>query len=165
MNLVLDEIKTLMEDNINDNLAPGADNRIKSFYQWEVALVPRSYLPALMVIGRSTRQAARGTAKDQVTYDVTIRVIADLVKEFTEAGTSDIIKSQETLADLMEERDSNGLASATSVLGILRRNIRGTNYLFHNDYTITYNMIQRNGFFYVAADMNFTLTTDLVLRQ
>lgn len=160
MNLVLDEIKDLMENNINVG-----STRINTFYQWEVALVPRSYLPALMVIGRSTRQEARGTAKDQVTYDITIRVITDLVKEFTEAGTGDIIKAQETLANLMEERETTGVAKATSVLGILRRNIRGTSYLFHNDYTITYNMIQRNGFFYVAADMNFTLTTDLVLRQ
>lgn len=167
MNLVLSSIKTLLSDSINTGKATTDNDYVKSFYQGEVFLVPQSYLPAIMVIGKQTRQSAHGTGKDQAVYSITIRCVVDVKREFTEDGTGDIIKSQQTLMDLMEERDSStGVASATSVLGILRRNIRvDGKYLFNNDSVINYQMMPKGQYFYVAADMSCSFTTDLVLRS
>jgi len=156
MNLVLAELKSIL------STAIGAS--IKAYYQGEVAVVPQSYLPALMIFGRSTNVVAKSTAKDQYQYNITIRVVIDLKKYLSESGTGDTIKAQEALINLMEERNSDGTTKAATVLGALRDNVRGTQYLFNNDITIEYSTIQQGEYFYYKADCNLTATTDLLTR-
>jgi len=156
MNLVLAELKSIL------STAIGAS--IKAYYQGEVAVVPQSYLPALMIFGRSTNVVAKSTAKDQYQYNITIRVVIDLKKYLSESGTGDTIKAQEALINLMEERNSDGTTKAATVLGALRDNVRGTQYIFNNDITIEYSTIQQGEYFYYKADCNLTATTDLLTR-
>lgn len=157
MNLVATEILGL--------LSTALTTSFKQYYDGEVELPPRHLLPALMIIGNSTHQQAKSTATDTVTYDFTIRIVLDVVGSFEEAGTGAILKAQRTIRNLFEERDATGVAKSTSVLGVLRRNIRGTNYLFNNDFTITYSKLRRGKFFYYEAEMNFSATVDNVLRS
>ena len=157
MNRILSELKTKLSTAIGSNL-------IKSYYQGEVVVVPQSYLPALMIFGNSTEVVAKSTAKDQYKYDITIRVVIDLKAYLSEAGTGDTIKAQQAIINLMEERNTNGTLKTTTVLGTLRANIRGTDWLFNNDITIQYKTIQRGEFFYYQADCNLTATTDLLTR-
>lgn len=157
MNDVLAEIKADMEAAIG--------SAIKTYYQGEVVLVPLSYAPALMVFGTSTEVVAKSTSKDETTYSITIRVVDTIQKKFDEDGTGVIIKAQEDLIDIMEERDANGIALSTTVLGVLRRNIKGTSYLFNDDITINYSTMEQGEFFYISAEINLNVSRDLVLRQ
>lgn len=157
MNRILSELKTKLSTAMGSTL-------IKSYYQGEVVVVPQSYLPALMVFGNSTEVVAKSTAKDQYRYDITIRVVIDLKLYLSEVGTGDTIKAQQAIINLMEERNTDGTLKSTTVLGTLRANIRGTDWLFNNDINIAYKTIQRGEFFYYQADCNLTATTDLLTR-
>jgi len=156
MNRVLSELKT--------KLSTAMTTSIKQYYQGEVVVVPQSYLPALMVFGNSTEVVAKSTAKDQYKYNITIRVVIDLKLYLSEAGTGDTIKAQQAIINLMEERNTDGTLKANTVLGTLRDNVRGTDYLFNNDINIEYKTIQRGEFWYYQSDCNLTATTDLLTR-
>lgn len=167
MNLVEAEILALFSDEtngINKDVTPGDPKIIKTFYQGEVKVVPRSYLPALMVFGTRTEQPANGTAKDLVKFDIVVRVVIDAVTEFTEAGNGGILQIPFRLREIMEDRDETGKAKDTSVLGILRGNIRGTNFLYTTDSAIEYTTLQTNGFFYTVAELK-TQAVDRALRR
>jgi hypothetical protein len=159
MNRVLSELKTLLSTAIGTTL-------IKSYYQGEVVTpaIPQSYLPALMVFGNSTEVVAKSTAKDQYRYNITIRVVIDLKLYLKEAGTGATISAQQAIINLMEERNTDGTLKDATVLGTLRNNVRGTDYLYNNDITIEYKTIERGEFFYYQADCNLTATTDLLTR-
>jgi hypothetical protein len=140
--------------------------QIKTFYEGEVVMgtVPRSHLPAVMVFGNSTNVIAKSTCTDQYTYNITIRLVSDLMKFVSEKGTGEIIKAQEYLIDTMEKRDSQGVLENDTILGVMRKNIGTNKYLFNNDIRITYQTIQTGEFFYVKAEMNLTATTDILSR-
>lgn len=159
MNDLLDEFKTLLEGAMS--------GVISTFYQGEVKLVPQSYLPALMVMPVSTNVIAKSTACDQYQYTVKVRIVTDIKKNLDEAGTGDIIKSQQAIIDMFEARTST-VPDADSVMGVLRKvgNIRGVNYIYNNDITIDYGgIVEANGWFYVMAEATLSFTTDLILRQ
>jgi len=138
--------------------------KFTTFYKGEVAIVPQSYLPALMVFGNQTTVVAKSTAKDQYVYDITARAVIDLKLYLKESGTNDIISAQMAMYNFMEERNADGSLKSDTVLGVLRGNIRTDDFIFNNDVTITYSVIQTGEFFYYKADCNFTATTDLLLR-
>lgn len=158
MNELLDELKTL--------LSTALSSKFTTFYKGEVVEPARSYLPALMVFGNSTRVIAKTTTSDQYQYNITVKAVIDVMTGVKEAGTSNIIQAQETLYKLMEERNSDNQPIAASVLGVFRKgdNIEGTRYLFNNDIEIEYSRLERGEFHYVVATMTLTLTTDLVQR-
>jgi len=159
MNDVLDEIKILMQAGMNTTTT-----KIKSFYQGEVMPVPQSYLPAMMIFGNSTEIIAKTTAEDQFVYDITIRVITDIKKQLKTAGTGEVIKVQQDLINIMEERNANGTLKNDTVLGILRDHIRGTDYMFNNNLTINYNIVAEGEWFYAKAEIRLEATTDLKAR-
>jgi len=160
MNNVLAELKEKLEDALKADV-------IRKFYQGEVLLVPQSYLPALMVFGNSTTVVAKSTACDQFVYDITIRIIFDIKKVFSENGTKETLQAPELMAEIMEGKQNDGTLRADSVLGVLRKvsNVRGTNFLFNNDIKIDYKTIQKGEFFYFQADCNLTATSDLIKRN
>lgn len=160
MNDVLDELKALFSATIN--LVDS--DRIKTFYIGEVAIVPQSYMPALMVIPNSTSVIAKSTAKDQYEYNITVRVVIDLKKFLSTSGTGDTIKSMQEITKIMEERNSDQTLKDDTVLGILRANIRGTDYLFNNNITINYDVISTGEWPRVQAECELTAITNLLTR-
>lgn len=156
MFLVLEEIRGYLETALT--------TRIKTYYTGEVALVPRSYLPALMIFGERTQIIAKSTAKDQAQYDIGIRVETDINTYYKESGTGTTIAHTEDLMKIMEERNDNGTYKANTVVGALRAHVRGTNYLFNNDISVEYKIIQQGEYFVCRADLKIKATTDLYLR-
>ena len=158
MNDVLDELKSLFSATINSV----DSDRIKTFYIDEVVVPAQSYLPVLMVIGNTTNIIAKSTSKDQFTYGITIRVVVDIKKLLKSAGTGTTINAQNELKKIMEERNSDQTLKADTVLGILRANIKGTDYLFNNDITTTYTSAEN--WPYVIAECELIATTNLISR-
>lgn len=158
MNELLDELKSLLQTALGANF--------KTYYKGNVIVPPKKYLPALMIFGNSTNVIAKTTAEDQYQYNVSIKVVVDVMTFVDEAGTGEIIKSQETLIDLMEQRNSSNQPVATTVLGVLRDtdNIRGARYIHNNNINVTYSAAQTGEFFYNYAIMNLEFITDLVPR-
>lgn len=156
MNDILAELKGYFEAALSD--------RITTFYQGEVVLAARSYLPALMVFGTSLDHSARSTAEDWNEYSITIRIVQDLADKFTEEGTGDIIKAQQDLWDVLQERGAGGTPAEDTVLGVLTRNVRGTEYIFNNERTITVQTIPQDKFFYIQGEVQLKVK-DLTLRS
>ena len=159
MNELLDEIKGY--------LSAALTTKFTTYYKGEVIIVPKSYLPALMVWGNSTKVVARTTSQDQYSYGITIKAVVDINKYVNEAGTGTSVKAQEDLYKLMEERDpTTNQPIATCVLGVLRKveNISGVKYLYNNDIDIQYSTIQTGEYFYCTATMTLNLVTDLINR-
>lgn len=156
MNRVLAELKSLFDNALS--------SKFTEIYQGEVVLPPQSYLPCLMLIPQSTEVIAKSTAKDQYTYTILLRAVVDIKKYFDEAGTGDVLKAQQALINLMEERETTGVLKTATVLGVLRANITGTDYLFNNEITIQYSTIQTGEWFYWKAECLVKATTDLLVR-
>lgn len=158
MNQLLDELKAL--------LVAALAAKFTTIYKGEVAVVPRSYLPALMIWPSSTKLIAKTTTQDQYTYEVNLRAVVDLNKYLDEDGTGDTIKAQEALTELMEARDTDSIPKNDSVLGVFRKvsNIGGVRYLYNNDVTITYKIIQTGEYFYCKAEMTLQFVTALINR-
>lgn len=154
----LREIKEMLEDNLQ--------GVFKTFYLGEVTPVPQSYCPALMVIPNTTQVVAQSTAKDQYVYNITIRIVVDVKKYFSEDGTGDTIKVSDAIVNLVEKRTQTGALDPSCVMYHLRNTetIRGEYYLFNNNINVEYSRLEQGEFPYVYADITLEATTDTITR-
>ena len=155
MNQITDQLFTLLNGNVTG---------IKAYYDGEVTLVPKSYQPALMIIPLASNLVAKSTAKDQMEYEVMIRIEVDVKTFFDEAGTGSQIKHTVALANYMEKIDSNGQFEAGTVMGILRANVRTSKWLYNNNETITYGIMPKGEFWVAKAEMTLSAITNLIER-
>jgi hypothetical protein len=164
MDDVLQTILDLMKNNIN-YVTVGT---VKSFYKGKVnaEVIPRSNLRALMVYGTSTNVVAKSTCQDQYVYSITIKLVDHLTNYIKEAGVTETIKHQEAMYNLVEDRETTGVLKADTVLGILRANIRTDDFLFNNEINVDYSIVppESGQFWRIECDVNFTATTDILLR-
>lgn len=109
--------------------------------------IPGDYLPALCIWGSQTDLRSRelSTARDKYTFTLNIKAVVNAYSYAQEdepknATDSNIIEvqAQKKLRNLMEERDSNMKPIDASVLGALRNNVTGVDYLFSNEISIRY---------------------------
>ena len=138
--------------------------RISKYYTGEVKVIPRSYLPALSVMGTETNVVAKTTASDRNEWKITITVIAALTDYLDEAGTELVIKSDNDLKKIMEERNADGTYKTNTVLYALRHTLRGTSFKFNNDIRLTYRVPENPEFPYCRATCEVTAFSDLILR-
>lgn len=157
MNLVLQEICDMIETELTGSA-------IKKYYIGEAILVPRSYCPAVMVFGTNTGIAAKGTAKDQYTHNIVVRVVYDVTQFYTEEGVDKVIKAQQELMNIIAEQETDGTLKDGTIIAALRKNIRGQYYLFNDQIEIEYKTLESQKYFYVSADISLIATTDLILR-
>lgn len=160
MNDVLAELLTLLETALS--------TRITSYYQGEVVVPAKSTLPALMVIGNSTRIGKSSTASDQYIHSVTVKVVANVMSYVSEEGNATgVIAAQEDLIDIIEERESNTTLKSNTVLGCLRKNanIRTGKFEYNNNFVVQYDTIRTGQFFYVSASVTLDLISDLIQRS
>ena len=122
--------------------------------------LPKDYLPALLVWGTQTRLLSEQltTARDKYAFDISIKVVVDALlqakqSEPKNATDSEIIElqAQKTLYNLVEERDTDMKPIATSILGLLRSNVQGVDYLFSNEIVVNYEEENVNGAIYHTA--------------
>ncbi|MEE8151280.1 MAG: hypothetical protein V3T43_06150 [Nitrosomonadaceae bacterium] len=106
-----------------------------------------NYLPALIVYGNETELLTDQltTARDKYAFNVTIKVVVNALGNADEAeptNTNDSnvveLQTQKQLYNLVEERDSDMKPLTATILGVLRANVSGTDYLFHNNVVIEY---------------------------
>lgn len=127
---VLDEIRDLMQTNIG--------SAIKQYYVGKLEEVPLNYLPLFSVYGENTSLLSRSTNRERFQHSIAIEVFTSPFAKVATAQDSDLIlQAQKELYDIMEDRTS-GVPKSTSIIGVLSRNIKGTNFLFSDQYIIDY---------------------------
>jgi len=143
---------------------------VKKYYVGKVKTPPLAYLPVVCVYAEATELVSDqlGTARDKYRYTIGIDLIMSGFEKVSTTGVEadSILDAQKALIDLMEERDANGTPKAATILGTLRRNIQGTNYLFNNDISIDYdfdNIV--NDTLYMKGTLNFSMVTQLTNRS
>lgn len=142
--------------------------KFKYFYVGKVHNSPINYLPVLMVYGSSTTLETKATNKDTYRFQVTIEILTNGFNSINASNDVELTKDLQAQKDIwqkMEERDNNGIPIASSILGVLRRNIRGSNYLFNNDIEINYETENIDNTVYYRGIMTLSLVTNLNLRQ
>lgn len=154
---------------IRDLLAANLTTQFNKYYVGRVAFPPKAYLPALMVYGLQTELDSERTttSRDRYSYRIRVEILVNIYKYANVAGTEadDIMNVQEAVRQKMEKRTTNGIPDATTVLGVLRRNIAGTNYLFNNDITIDYEEDQVDGTVYFRGILTLSATTKYAPRS
>jgi len=131
MQVILEEIR--------DEMETAFTTTFKKYYTGRVHEVPVNYLPVLMVYGDATAIEGMSTVKDKYSHTVTIEILTSaFLKVKTTEDADEIQQAQKQIYDLMEEKDASGVPLSTSIIGVLRRNILGSKYSFHNDYEIAY---------------------------
>jgi len=162
MQLAVAEIQAL--------IAAAMTTNVKKYYIGKVNSPPLNYLPTISVYGISTELVSDqlSTSRDKYLYTIGIDLITSGFAKVSTIGVEadKVLDAQKAVVDLMEERDANGTPKAATVLGTLRRNIQGTNYLFNNDIEITYdfeNLV--NDTLYMKATLTFSMMTQLTNRS
>jgi len=155
MNELEIEIRDLMETNLTTTF--------KKYYAGRVQFPPKQFLPVLMVYGTTTEvdTANLTTSRDKYLYTIKIEIIENVYSYVNEAGINadKILNTQQAIKLKMEDR-TNGVPDSDTVLGVLRRNISGTNYLYMNNIRIDYEEESLAGSIYFKG----ILTVDFAAR-
>lgn len=153
MNDILATVKGLMEAALSA--------KITTFYQGEAQIVPKSYLPALMVYGDQTTVSYKDTCRDVVGRSIAIKVITNLMNYVDESGTDDVIKHMQDMYDIMESY-TGGEYDGDTVIGVLRSN--PDIFKLDGPTTINYNSAQAGEFFYIYGIVTVELNNQLIKR-
>ena len=124
---------------IKGYLAAALTTAFNKYYIGKVARPFLNEFPVLMIYGTATEQMTEliTTAQDRYKYHITIEAIINNFKytSGTEPEANKILLAQKALYYLMEERDTNMIPKATTVLGTIRRKIQGTKYFFNSGFS------------------------------
>ena len=145
MNNITSRLKTLIDNSIT--------NDVNTVYDGDVVVPPNSYLPAVIIAGTTTSQTGDSTEKDEVVFEVTIKVVADVKEEFNESGTGEVLENQKKLKRIMEDRNNDGSLKSDTIFGILRENITDDNWIFNDNLTANYDPAQVGNWFLIQAEM------------
>lgn len=153
MNNILDEILAQLKTSMTGN--------ITTFYKGEAVIVPKSYLPALMIypVSTSISNDRSSTCEDRLTHTITIKIYSNLQKHLDENGVDETIEHLSELVELMEGRNADNTYKSNSVLGTLRSraNISGVDYRYNDDFDFQYGVIQTGDWFVTRAEVTFTV--------
>lgn len=153
MNEIIDEILTQLKSSMSAN--------ITTFYKGEAIIVPKSYLPALMIypVSTSISNDVSSTCEDRLTHTITIKIYSNVQKHLDEDGVDETIEHLDELVELMEGRNADNSYKSDTVLGTLRSqtNISGTDYRYNNDLEFQYGVIQTGQWFITRAEVTFTV--------
>jgi hypothetical protein len=121
----LDAIRDLLETNLTTTF--------KKYFVGYVKEVPVNYLPVLMVYAPDAVAGRRTTGTDQWQRNIVIEIITNAFgKVNTAEDTDKVMQAQKQLWDLVEEVDTNNIFKATTILGVLQRNLTGTKFKYHS---------------------------------
>lgn len=151
INDVLVEIRAL--------LAAGMGSRCVGYYAGNIGIPGNSQMPVCIVRRVATQlEARRSSTADYYRYSISVLVVTNLVKSLsTTALSSGLVPSENTLANIIEERDTDGAPKTDTVLGLLTRqaNIRGTYYIYLSNIRVNYEPDLNGRDLYVAAEVTF----------
>ncbi len=140
--------------------------RFRKYYAGKIFAIPTNYLPLLCIYGERSRLTNKSTSTDKWEFDLTIETYINAFMKVAETDLpNDVLQNQQLLQNLMEERDSQGIAKDTTILGQLRRHIKGQNYLYNNDIEIKYDFYTEKQHVYYKATMTLKGVAQFVLRS
>lgn len=145
--------------------------KIKKFYVGSVPnhALPINILPVVMVYAEGTSLVADRltTNRDKYEYAIKIELVTSAYQQVKEAGVEadNILKAQKKCVLFMEERDSNQIPIARSILGVLRRNIKGVSYLFSLPAEIEYRTENDSGTVYHRAILSMNAVSNYNSRS
>lgn len=127
-------------DEIRDSLATAMSAQLNKVFVGKLREPAINEMPIACIYGVQTDITSQGTVHDLWTQTVNIEVFISAYNyiDSTAEDSDKTLQVQKKLYDLMEEIDSNNVPKSTTVLGTLRRNITGSKFTFHNDYSIAY---------------------------
>ena len=145
--------------------------KIKKFYAGSVPnhALAINILPVVMVYAKGTALVADRltTNRDKYEYSISVELVTSAYQQIKEVGVEadNILKAQKKCVLFMEERDSNQIPIARSILGVLRRNIRGTAYQFSLPAEIEYRTENDSGTVYHRAILSMNAVSNYNSRS
>lgn len=160
MQNILEELRTLLETNLT--------TAFNKYYCGYVSKPPMAYLPVLCVYAIKTEQTRMSTNTDKWEFTIGIKIYTSAFEKIDaveDVETGKILEAQKQIVQLMEQRDSGGVATTGSVLGVLRRNIQGTNYQYTIEDLIEYNQENIAGTMYYSGTMTLRAVSNFTSRS
>ena len=152
MNEILDQLRTTLASSLTTR-------GITTFFKGRQDVPAQSDVPIVMIYPNATRQVRSGTVRDRAEYDITIELQVSIKQYFdNEAGQGTQLDTLDALIDVVEERETDGDAKTTTILGIINANLTiGSKVLYTNNVSINYDPYYEAGEFPMAkAIVTFT---------
>lgn len=152
---------------IRNLLAAAMTTRCVAYYVGDIGLPAKAQMPVCIVRRVNSSFDRRTSTGDYWKHTISILVVTDIIKSLSTAGlTSGLVSSENTLADIVAEMDTDGAPKTNTVLGTLTRqsNLRGTYYQYLQNFNVNYQPDLGNDFPYVAAEITFE-TESFVTRK
>lgn len=161
INDVIVEIRNLLETNMG--------SRCVAYYAGNLGIPARAQMPVCIVRRRATNMdERRSTTQDYYRFEISVLIVTDLIKSLgTAALTNGLIPSENTLANIIEERDTDNAPKTNTVLGVLtrQRNVRGTYYQYIKNIRVNYEPELNGQDMYVAAEVTFDVEDQLTRKS
>jgi len=129
----------LVEQELLRKLATAMGSSFGSYYQGEVKVPARPYLPALMIFGEETNIVSQGTLKDRYKMKITIRAVIDIFEHFEDKGNvngHNLILSSNTGTFVAGEVITGQTSTVTSMV-----TVGGTAFLVVGNWGATQTMV------------------------
>lgn len=153
---------------IRNLLAAAMTTRCVAYYVGNIGLPANAQMPVCIVRRKRTLLTdRRSSTADHYRYTISILIITNIVKSLATAGlTNGLVPSENALANIVEERDTDGAPKLNTVLGVLTKqdNVRGVYYQYIKNIDVNYEPELNGRDMYVAAEITFDVE-DMVTRK
>ena len=107
----------------------------KDYNYGDCRVYDRTELPALFVIPNESRfvEEGSGTVRDAVIHTLTIRVLIDVKKYLNPTTTGDIQTHEQQLVKWVENTDSNGEFTGSTIVKVIRANPTISGHVLYSD--------------------------------
>ena len=144
---------------IRNLLATAMTTRCAAYYAGNIGLPANVQMPVCIVKRKAeSLDNRRSTTTDYYKYTISVLIITNIVKSLGTAGLTDgLVASENTLGNIIGERDTDGAPKLDTVLGVLSRqqNLRGTNYIYLNNIAVNYEPELNGVDLFVGAEVTF----------
>jgi hypothetical protein len=160
MEKILQEIKTKIKENMS--------NKFKKFYLGKIENIPLNYSPVLMIYPKDVSiDRGHTTCADKVLYQIEIKIVVDCHgKSNLKENLEEELEAQVKLWELIEKREADNSYSDDCIIGILRKNIRGKNYLMNDGIVVDFTQenIKKDNTTFFECNVVFRVFSNFVKR-
>lgn len=160
MQEILEELYTALRNRLAD--------KITTFYVGKTSHLATNEMPVLMIFPEVTTLLSErlSTSRDRYNHAVRIVVYINAYEHAKAEGLTpdDVLQAQKAVVELVEGRESDMTPKNTSILGVLRENIVGTDFLYNNDVEITYDSENINGTYFMKAEITLSAVSKYTNR-
>lgn len=140
-------------------LAAAMGSRCVGYYAGNIGIPANAQMPVCIVRRKSNELVERrSTTADYYSCTLSVLVITNIVKSLAVAGlTAGLVPSENKLANIIEEKDTDGAPKLDTVAGVLTKesNLRGTNYQYITNVRTDYEPELNGKDTFAAAEVTF----------